>query len=46
MQKMKIKNIIPPSDMRVRIQTTLTGAGGGGVASRGKFVPVFLLKNK
>ena len=37
--------------MRARIQTIPTGAGGGGggegrIASRGRFVPVFLLGNK
>ena len=34
--------------MRARIQTIPTGGGGGGgrIASRGRFVPVFLLGNK
>ena len=35
--------------MRARIQTIPTGAGGGWegrIASRGRFVPVFLLGNK
>ena len=40
------------SDMRARIQTIPTGGGGGGggggsrIASRGRFVPIFLLGNK
>ena len=48
MQKIKFL-----SDMRARIQTIPTGGGGGGggeeegrIASRGRFVPVFLLGNK
>ena len=32
--------------MRARIQTIRTGGGGGRIASRGRFVPVFLLGNK
>ena len=49
MQKIKFL-----SDMRARIQTIPTGGGGGSncfsrevrIASRGRFVPVFLLGNK
>ena len=51
----KIKKIKFLSDMRVRIQiipTTERGGGGGGgggggrIASRGRFVPLFILGNK
>ena len=42
MQKKKNKKKFL-SDMRARIQTIPTGGGGGGrIASRGRFVPVFL----
>ena len=45
-KKLKIKFL---SDMRARIQTIPTEGGGGGggrIASRGRFVPVFILGNK
>ena len=41
-KKLKIKFL---SDMRARIQTIPT-EGGGRIASRGRFVPVFILGNK
>ena len=44
MQKIKFL-----SDMRAQIQTIPMGGGGGGegrIASRGRFVPVYLLGNK
>ena len=43
----KCKKVKFLSDMRARIQTIPTGGGGGGrIASRGRFVPVFLLGNE